>query len=83
MPCQHWDGLKLSSAAVRISSRTQSTCAQSQLTNEATAESTIRDADLATEANLTKAQILIQAGVASQAQASSAPRQISSLLRSH
>lgn len=57
--------------------------AQSQLTNEQTAESGIRDADLAAEAaNLTKAQILIQAGVAALAQANSAPQQVLSLLRS-
>lgn len=56
--------------------------AQSQLTNTATAESRIRDADLAAEAaNLTKAQILLQAGVAALAQANSAPQQILSLLR--
>ena len=57
--------------------------AQSQLTNTATAESTIRDANLATEAaNLTKAQILLQAGVAALAQANSAPQIILSLLKS-
>jgi flagellin len=57
--------------------------AQSQLTNEAAAESGIRDANLATEAaNLTKAQILMQAGVAALAQANSAPQTILSLLKS-
>jgi flagellin len=57
--------------------------AQSQLTNTATAESTIRDANLATEAaNLTKAQILLQAGVAALSQANSAPQIILSLLKS-
>ena len=56
--------------------------AQSQLTNLAAAESRIRDADLASEAaNLTKSQILVQAGVAALAQANSAPQQILSLLR--
>ena len=56
--------------------------AQSQLTNESAAESGIRDADLATEAaNLTKAQILMQAGVAALAQANSAPQVILSLLK--
>jgi flagellin len=56
--------------------------AQSQLTNEQTAESSIRDADLAAEAaNLTKAQILVQAGVAALAQANSAPQQVLSLLK--
>jgi flagellin len=56
--------------------------AQSQLSNQAAAESRIRDADLASEAaNMTKAQILLQAGVAAMAQANSAPQQILSLLR--
>jgi len=57
--------------------------AQSQLTNFSTAESGIRDADLAAEAaNLTKAQILMQAGVAALAQANSAPQSVLSLLKS-
>jgi len=56
--------------------------AQSQHTNLATAESNIRDADLAAEAaNLTKAQILLQAGVAALAQANSAPQNVLSLLK--
>jgi flagellin len=56
--------------------------AQSQLSNQAAAESRIRDADLANEAaNMTKAQVLLQAGVAALAQANSAPQQILSLLR--
>src|SRR5262249_11887618 len=56
--------------------------AQSQLTNLASAESRIRDADLASEAaNLTKAQILLQAGVAALAQANSAPQAVLALLR--
>jgi flagellin len=56
--------------------------AQSQLSNLAAAESRIRDADLASEAaNLSKAQILLQAGVAALAQANSAPQQVLSLLR--
>jgi flagellin len=56
--------------------------AQSQLTNEAAAESRIRDADLAAEAaNLSKAQILVQAGTAALAQANSAPQAILTLLR--
>lgn len=56
--------------------------AQSQLTNLAAAESRIRDADLASEAaNLTKAQILLQAGTAALAQANSAPQAILALLR--
>jgi len=57
--------------------------AQSELTNETTAESDIRDANLATEAaNLTKAQILLQAGVAALAQANAAPQNILALLKS-
>jgi len=56
--------------------------AQSQLSNIAASESRIRDADLASEAaNLSKAQILLQAGVAALAQANSAPQQVLSLLR--
>jgi flagellin len=56
--------------------------AQSQLTNLASAESRIRDADLALEAaNLTKAQIVIQAGIAALAQANSAPQAVLALLR--
>ncbi|HEX4593799.1 MAG TPA: flagellin [Bryobacteraceae bacterium] len=56
--------------------------AQSQLTNFQTAESRIRDADLASEAaNLTKAQILLQAGVAALAQANAAPQAVLSLLK--
>jgi flagellin len=56
--------------------------AQSQTTNLAAAESRIRDADLAAEAaNLTKAQILMQAGTAALAQANSAPQAILSLLK--
>jgi flagellin len=56
--------------------------ASTQLTNLAASESRIRDADLALEAaNLTKAQILQQAGVAALAQANSAPQAVLSLLR--
>lgn len=56
--------------------------AQSQVTNIAAAESRIRDADLAQEAaNLTKAQIVLQAGVAALAQANSAPQAVLALLR--
>ncbi len=56
--------------------------AQSQLTNIASAESRIRDADLAQEAaNLTKAQIVLQAGIAALAQANSAPQAVLALLR--
>jgi flagellin len=56
--------------------------AQTQLNNLAASESRIRDADLAAEAaNLTKAQILQQAGIAALAQANVAPQAILSLLR--
>ena len=56
--------------------------ANSQNTNFASAESDIRDADVATEAaNLTKAQVLQQASIAAMAQANSAPQAILSLLR--
>jgi flagellin len=58
--------------------------AQSQVTNEASAESQIRDANLAQEAaNLTKAQILVQAGTAALSQANSAPQALISLLQGH
>jgi flagellin len=56
--------------------------AQTQLNNLAASESRIRDADLAAEAaNLTRAQILQQAGVAALAQANAAPQAVLSLLR--
>jgi flagellin len=56
--------------------------ASTQLTNLAASESRIRDADLAMEAaNLTRAQILQQAGIAALAQANSAPQAVLSLLR--
>lgn len=56
--------------------------AQSELTNIAAAESRIRDADLAQEAaNLSKAQIILQAGVAALGQANSAPQAVLSLLK--
>ena len=56
--------------------------ANSQLTNFSAAESTIRDAELATEsANLTKAHILLHAGIAALAQANSAPQQVLTLLK--
>jgi len=56
--------------------------AQTQLNNLAASESRIRDADLAAEAaNLTKSQILLQAGIAALAQANSAPQAVLSLLR--
>jgi flagellin len=56
--------------------------AQTQLNNLAASESRIRDADLAAEAaNLTKAQILQQAGIAALAQANVAPQTVLTLLR--
>ena len=56
--------------------------ANSQITNYSSAESQIRDADVATEAaNLTKAQVLEQASVAAMAQANSSPQVILSLLK--
>lgn len=56
--------------------------ASTQLTNLASSESQIRDADLALQAaNLSKAQILSQAGVAALAQANSAPQAVLSLLK--
>jgi flagellin len=56
--------------------------ASTQVTNLASSESQIRDADLAAQAaNLSKAQILSQAGVAALAQANSAPQAILSLLK--
>jgi flagellin len=56
--------------------------ASTQVTNEASSESQIRDADLAQQAaDLTKAQILLQAGVAALAQANSAPQAVLTLLK--
>lgn len=56
--------------------------ANSQLTNLAASESSIRDANMAAEsANLTKASIQLQAGIAALAQANSAPQMILTLLQ--
>ena len=56
--------------------------AQSEIANFSSADSNIRDADVAAEAaNLTKAQVLQQASIAAMAQANSAPQQVLSLLR--
>ncbi|MBM3737324.1 MAG: hypothetical protein FJW39_16195 [Acidobacteria bacterium] len=56
--------------------------AQTQIINLNASESRIRDADLASEAaNLTRAQILQQAGVAALSQANSAPQAVLSLLQ--
>jgi len=55
--------------------------AQSQITNFSSADSTIRDSDVAAEAaNLSKAQVLQQASIAAMAQANSAPQQVLALL---
>jgi flagellin len=57
--------------------------ATSQITNFSSAESQIRDADIAQQAaNLTKAQTLQQASIAAMAQANSAPQAVLSLLKS-
>jgi len=56
--------------------------AQSQISSFSAAQSSIRDADVATEAaNLTKAQILEQSSVAALAQANSAPQALLKLLQ--
>jgi flagellin len=56
--------------------------AQSQITNLSSAESQIRDANVAQQAaNLTKAQVLQQASIAAMAQANSAPQAVLSLLK--
>jgi flagellin len=56
--------------------------AQSQITNFSSAQSQIRDADIAAEAaNLSKAQVLQQASIAAMAQANSAPQAVLSLLK--
>jgi flagellin len=56
--------------------------ATSQITNYSSAQSQIRDADVASEAaNLTKASVLQQATIAAMAQANSAPQAVLSLLK--
>jgi flagellin len=56
--------------------------AESQISGFSSAESRIRDADVASEAaNLTKAQVLQQASMAAMAQANSAPQSVMALLR--
>jgi flagellin len=56
--------------------------AQSQITNDSASESSIRDADIATEAsNLTKSQVLEQSSVAALAQANAAPQALLKLLQ--
>jgi len=56
--------------------------AQSQITNFSSAESNIRDADVATAAaNLTKAQTLLQSSIAALAQANAIPQAVLKLLQ--
>jgi flagellin len=56
--------------------------ANSQVTNLTSAESQVRDADVATEAaNLSKSQVLEQASVAAMAQANSSPQYVLKLLQ--
>jgi len=56
--------------------------ANSQISNFSSAQSQIRDADVAAEAaNLSKAQVLQQASIAAMAQANSAPQAVLALLR--
>ncbi len=56
--------------------------ASTQVNNLSVAEGRIRDADLAAEAaNLTKASIALQSGIAALAQANSAPQAVLALLR--
>jgi len=56
--------------------------AQSQITNFSSAESQIRDANIAAEAaNLSKAQVLQQSSIAAMAQANSAPQAVLKLLQ--
>ena len=56
--------------------------ANSQIANTSSAESRIRDADMAAEAaNLTKAQVLSQASLAAMAQANAAPQGVLTLLK--
>jgi flagellin len=59
-----------------------SSLANSQITNLSSAQSAIRDADVATAAaNLTKAQTLLQSSIAALAQANAAPSAILKLLQ--
>jgi flagellin len=56
--------------------------AQSQITNFSSAESAIRDADVASDAaNLTKSQVLTQTAIAAMAQANSEPQAVLKLLQ--
>jgi len=56
--------------------------AQSQISNFSTAESQIRDANIAADAaNLTKAQVLEQSSIAAMAQANAEPQAVLKLLQ--
>ena len=56
--------------------------AQSQIANYSSAESQLRDADVAADAaNLSKSQVLSQAGIAAMAQANQEPQAVLSLLK--
>jgi flagellin len=56
--------------------------AQSQIVNDSASESSIRDADIATEAsNLTRSQVLEQSSVAALAQANASPQALLKLLQ--
>ena len=56
--------------------------AQSQITNFSSAESQIRDADVAQQAaNLSKAQVLQQSSIAAMAQANAEPQALLTLLK--
>ena len=58
--------------------------AQSQISSFSSAESQLRDADIAAEAaNLTKASVLQQASMAAMAQANTAPQAVLALLRAY
>ena len=60
-----------------------SSLAQSQITNFSSAESTIKDANVAEQAaNLTKAQVLQQSTIAAMAQANAEPQALLTLLKS-
>jgi len=60
-----------------------SSLAQSQITNFSSAESTIKDANVAQQAaNLTKAQVLQQSTIAAMAQANAEPQALLTLLKS-
>ena len=70
------------SLAQSFSAAASRNLAQSQIANFSSAESQIRDADIASEAaNLTKAQVLTQTSIAALAQANSEPQSVLKLLQ--